>query len=137
VATGCAFGFTAALIKGVTDAFSHGIGAVFTSWQLYAMIVAGAGAMFLLQSAMHAGRLLASQPGLTMSDPVVAILWGVFVFGEAVRSGVYTVLSIVGAAVVAVAVTLLTRSPLLAGQTGRGEEGQSRGGADAETEQRP
>lgn len=134
VATGCAFGFTAALIKGVTDAFSHGIGAVFSSWQLYAMIVAGAGAMFLLQSAMHAGRLLASQPGLTMSDPVIAILWGVFVFGEAVRGGVYTILSVAGAVVVAVAVTLLTRSPLLAGQTGRGEEGQPRGGVDAETQ---
>ncbi|POX51089.1 DMT family transporter [Streptomyces sp. Ru72] len=133
VATGCGFGFTAALIKGMTEAFSHGIGALFTSWQLYAMIVAGAGAMFLLQSAMHAGRLLASQPGLTMSDPVVAILWGVFVFGEGVRGGVYTILSVAGAAVVAVAVTLLTRSPLLAGRTGRGEEGPHRGEAETET----
>ncbi len=122
VATGCGFGFTAALIKGVTVAFTHGLGALFTSWQLYAMIVAGAGAMFLLQSAMQAGRLLASQPALTMSDPVIAILWGIFVFGEAVRGGLYIVLSVVAAAVVAAAVMVLTRSPLLAGQAGQQEQ---------------
>lgn len=132
VATGCAFGFTAALIKGVTVEFTHGLDAVFTSWQLYGMIVAGAGAMFLLQSAMQAGRLLASQPALTLSDPVVAILWGVLVFGEAVRGGLYIVLSVVAAGVVAAAVVVLTRSPLLAGQAGQQEQQDAGAGPEAE-----
>ncbi|WP_209340634.1 DMT family transporter [Streptomyces montanisoli] len=128
VATGCGFGFTAALIKGMTVTASQGIVALFTSWQVYGMVVAGAGSMFLLQSAMQAGRLLATQPGLTMSDPVVSILWGVFVFGEQVRGGIFIVLSVVAAAVVAGAVLALTRSPLLAGESGQQEEDQSAGG---------
>ncbi|MEV6793347.1 DMT family transporter [Streptomyces sp. NPDC051320] len=122
VATGCGFGFTAALIKGMTRTYSQGIATLFTSWQVYAMIVAGAGAMFLLQSAMQAGRLLATQPGLTMADPVVSILWGVLVFDEEVRGGLFIILSVVAAAVVAAAVIVLTRSPLLAGEAGRQEE---------------
>ncbi|MEV8565404.1 DMT family transporter [Streptomyces sp. NPDC051322] len=132
VATGCGFGFTAALIKGMTQTYSQGVAALFTSWQVYAMIVAGAGAMFLLQSAMQAGRLLATQPGLTMADPVVSILWGVLVFGEEVRGGVFIILSVVAALVVAGAVIMLTRSPLLAGEAGRQEEKTPRGHGEAE-----
>lgn len=129
VATGCGFGLTAALIKGMTVTFSHGLGSLFTGWQLYGMIVTGAGSMFLLQSAMQAGRLLATQPGLTMSDPVVSILWGVFVFGDQVRGGIFIALSAVAAAVVAGAVIVLTRSPLLAGEAGRQKEGEPAGDA--------
>ncbi|WP_146608295.1 DMT family transporter [Streptomyces sp. NTH33] len=131
VATGCTFGFTAALIKGVTEAYAHGFATLFTSWQLYAMIVAGAGAMVLLQAALQAGRLLVSQPGMTMSDPVVAIMWGIFVFGEVVRGGFYILMSVVAAAVVATGVILLARSPLLAGTSGR-DEREGSGGARAE-----
>jgi drug/metabolite transporter (DMT)-like permease len=132
VAAGCGFGFTAALIKGMTVTFDHGAAALFASWQPYAMIVTGAGSMFLLQSAMHAGRLLASQPALTMSDPVVAILWGVVVFGEEVRGGVYIALSVAAAGVVAAAVVVLTRSPLLAGAAGRKEQGAPGGDGPCE-----
>nr|BFD80773.1 hypothetical protein StreXyl84_01740 [Streptomyces sp. Xyl84] len=61
VTTGCAFGLTAALIKAVTNTYSHGLAAVFTGWELWSMIAVGACAMFLLQSAMNAGGLLATQ----------------------------------------------------------------------------
>lgn len=122
VGAGAAFGMTAALIKGMTTNFSHGITAVFTSWQLYAMVVAGVGAMFLVQSAMNAGRLVAAQPGLTLTDPIVSVLWGVFVFHEQVRTGWYLVLFGAGAAVIAGAVLLLARSPLLSAESGEREE---------------
>ena len=56
VGAGAAFGLTAALIKGMTTTFAQGMGTLLTSWQLYAMIAAGAGAMFLVQSAMNAVR---------------------------------------------------------------------------------
>lgn len=120
--TGCAFGLTAALMKGMTNRFSHGLLSVFTSWQLWAMIAVGAGAMFLLQSAMHAGQLLATQPGLTMADPVVAILWGVLIFHEEVRGGLFILLAVLAAAAVATAVMVLSRSPLLSGEGGEREE---------------
>lgn len=131
-ATGCTFGLTAALIKGMTVAAQDGFAALFTSWELYAMIVAGFGAMFLLQSAMNAGRLLATQPGLTLADPVISILWGIFVFKEQARGGWYVVLAVAGAALVTASVIALARSPLLSGESGRREGDEAESGPDTE-----
>lgn len=122
VATGCGFGLTAGLIKGATANASAGIGSVFAAWQLYAMLAVGAGSMFLLQSAVHAGSLLAVQPGLSLGDPVVSVLWGTLVFGEKVRSGLPLVLAAASASVVCAAVLVLTRSPLLTDDAEGAEE---------------
>jgi drug/metabolite transporter (DMT)-like permease len=126
VGAGAGFGLTAALIKGVTTTFSRGMGTLLTSWQLYAMIVAGAGAMFLVQSAMNAGRLVAAQPGLTLTDPIVSILWGVFVFREQVRTGWYLALMVAGGLVIVGAVIVLARSPLLSAEPAHDEQQESR-----------
>ncbi|MFF9408077.1 hypothetical protein ACF1B0_21510 [Streptomyces anandii] len=110
-----AFGLTAALMKGVTDAFSAGLAAVFASRQLRAVIAAGGCAMFLPRSATHAGPprsathagpMLATQPGLTMANPVVAILRETLIFPKDVRGGW------------SVAVMVLSRSPLLRNDAG-------------------
>ncbi len=74
-------------MKGMTTHFSHGFGTIFTGWQLYAMVATGGLGMFLVQSALNAGRLIAAQPGLTLSDPIISILWGVLAFHERVRAG--------------------------------------------------
>ncbi|HEY7260182.1 MAG TPA: DMT family transporter [Trebonia sp.] len=121
VGAGATFGLTAALIKGVTNTFSQGIVTLLTSWQLYAMVAAGIGGMFLLQSAMNAGRLVAAQPGLTLTDPIVSILWGVLVFHEQVRTGWFLVLTAAGGLVITGAVLVLARSPLLSSESGRDE----------------
>jgi drug/metabolite transporter (DMT)-like permease len=113
VAAGAAFGLTAALMKAMTTAFSSGITALLTSWQLYAMIASGVGGMFLVQSALNAGRLVAAQPPLTLTDPVVSILWGVLVFGERVRTGWFLALTVAGGLLIVGAVLVLARSPLL------------------------
>ena len=130
VAAGATFGLTAALIKGMTANLSRGVSALFTSWQLYAMITAGVLAMFLVQSAMNAGRLVAAQPGLTLSDPIVSILWGVFVFHERVRTGWFLVLAAASGLVMAAAVVVLAHSPLLSDQSGQAAEP---GEADGQT----
>lgn len=127
VAAGATFGLTAALMKGMTDVYARGFAALFTSWQLYAMIAAGATGLFLLQSAVNAGRLLAAQPGLTMADPIVSVLWGVLIFREQVRSGWYVVLAVLTGLVMAAAVIFLARSPLLSGDPGPGREGSGAG----------
>jgi drug/metabolite transporter (DMT)-like permease len=124
VGAGAAFGLTAALIKGMTSTFSQGMGALMTSWQLYGMVAAGVGAMFLVQSAMNAGRLVAAQPGLTLTDPIVSVLWGVFVFHERVRTGWYLALAAAGGLVIAGAVLVLARSPLLSHEPEQQEEPQ-------------
>ena len=124
VAAGSMFGLTAALIKAMTGTFAHGIVAVLTHWELYGMIVCGVLGMFLLQSALNAGRLIAAQPGLTLSDPIVSILWGVLVYGERVRTGWLVGLAAVSALVLAGAVLVLIRSPLLSDDSDPAEEGQ-------------
>lgn len=113
VAAGCQFGLTAALMKGAVAQGGRGVAAVCTSWQLYAMVVSGIAGMFFLQSAMHAGRLLAAQPGLTLSDPLVSVLWGVVAFHEEVRQGWWLLPAIAGAAAITICVAVLARSPLL------------------------
>lgn len=117
VAAGSVFGLTAALMKGMTSTFAHGFGAVLTHWELYGMIATGVLGMFLLQSAMNAGRLIAAQPGLTLSDPIVSIMWGVLVFGERVRTGWFIGLAAVSGLILAAAVLVLIRSPLLSGES--------------------
>jgi hypothetical protein len=122
VAGGSAFGLTAALMKGMTDQYQHGFGAIFTSWQLYAMVASGALGMFLVQSALNAGRLIAAQPGLTLSDPIISILWGVLAFHEKVRGGLFPLLfAALSTVLLASAVIALARSPLLS------EDGQQAG----------
>jgi len=115
VAGGSAFGLTAALMKGMTRTFSHGLVDLFTSWEIYGMIAAGLLGVFLVQSALNAGGLIAAQPGLTLSDPVISVLWGVFAFHEEVRGGWYILPEVAAAAIVGGAVIALARSPLLAG----------------------
>jgi drug/metabolite transporter (DMT)-like permease len=120
VAGGAAFGLTAALMKGMTGTFSSGgLGELFTSWQLYGMVAAGILGLFLVQSAMNAGRLIAAQPGLTLSDPIVSILWGVLAFHEQVRGGMNVLFATFSGLVMAGAVVALARSPLLSDQPGQ------------------
>jgi drug/metabolite transporter (DMT)-like permease len=116
VAAGSAFGLTAALIKGVTGTFADGIATLFTSWQLYAMLAAGVTGFFLTQSALNAGRLVAAQPGISLMDPLISVLWGVLIFGEQVRGGLLVLPQLICVAVIAVAAVLLARSPMLEAQ---------------------
>lgn len=114
VAGGSLFGLTAALMKGALDRLPDGVAAVLTAWQLYAMAACGLLAMVLLQAALRAGPLLAAQPGLTLSEPVVSVLWGGLVFGERLRGGAAVPFAAVGGALIVVSVLVLSRSPLLA-----------------------
>lgn len=113
-ATGIEFGTTAALMKGMTDAFSAGgLAGALGSWTTYAMVVAGILGMFLLQNALQAGRLIAAQPGITLLDPVTAVAWGVLAFHERVNGGWWWAVTGAGAVALAAGVLLLARSPVL------------------------
>ncbi|MGH9067041.1 MAG: DMT family transporter [Acidimicrobiales bacterium] len=125
VATGIGFGLTAALINAMTAAFAHGFLAIFSTWQTYGMIIAGALSMFLLQSALQAGSLVAAQPGITLSDPIVAIVWGAVLFGEHVRSGLWLLGVLAGAVLIGWGTYELSHSPLVSG-------GSDGGGGDGD-----
>ena len=105
-------------MKGMTATFSQGMLTLLTSWPLYAMIAAGALGMFFTQSALNAGRLIAAQPGLTLADPIASILWGILIFGERVRGGWFIAPAVISGLLMAAAVVLLARSPVLSSANG-------------------
>lgn len=110
------FALTAALMKNASGELSSG-GAVafFTTWQLYATVVAGLLAVFLLQNAYQAGSLIAAQPAITVGDALVSLVLGVLLFEEDLRLGSWLVLAIAGLALIIGGAVELSRSPLVAG----------------------
>ncbi|MGI9062228.1 MAG: DMT family transporter, partial [Pseudonocardiaceae bacterium] len=114
VATGIASGFVAVLVKAVVSAASAGgIAGVFTTWWTYLLILAVSAGFFLLQNALQAGRLVASQPGITLANPLLATVWGIGIFGEEVRTGGWLLGAVGGAALITAGALMLSRSPLL------------------------
>lgn len=129
VATGLSFGITAVLMKAMTARYSHGITGILTAWETYLMIASGIVGMFLMQNALQAGRLVAAQPGITLIDPLTAVLWGTLVFGEQARGGFYLLLAAISGLLVGVGAVFLARSPLLDGPAGGNEAGSEGGKA--------
>jgi len=77
------------------------------------LIVLGPAFFFALQKTMQAGSLIASQPALTLTNPIVAAVFGVAVFGEHTRTGGWLVAAFLAAALIVGATALLARSPIL------------------------
>jgi drug/metabolite transporter (DMT)-like permease len=124
-ATGITFGLTAAFTKTMTGNLSRGVAPLFSHWTTYSMVATGILGVFLMQSALHAGRLAAAQPGVTLLDPFTSIVWGVLAFHERTNSGIELALAAGGAAVMACGAGLLGRSPVL-----RQAQAESEGRAD-------
>lgn len=85
VAVGGIYAATAALLKSLTSIALHGPLAVLTSWQLYAVILVGAGGLLLNQLAFQAAPLSASLPAISTVDPLASIAVGVVVYDEHIR----------------------------------------------------
>lgn len=117
LAAACSYALTAALMKDALARLEEGggLGALFSSWQLYGTAVAGVGALFLLQNALQAGSLAASQPMLTLGDALISIAYGVFLFDEHLRTGWWLIPELLSVALIAAGVVELARSPLAAG----------------------
>lgn len=114
-ASGVTFAVTAVLM---TAALADGWSRLLLTWQTYVMALAGLAALVLLQEALRSGRLLAVQPGVTLSDPSVAIIFGVLLFGETVRRGPWLAGDAAGAMLVAWGTWRLCHSPLLEDERG-------------------
>jgi drug/metabolite transporter (DMT)-like permease len=114
IATGIAWGFTAAVIKELSYHLSGGPAAIFTSWPAYVLAAVGAAAMLLTSHAMAAGPLAASQPGFTIGDPVTAVLLGAFLFSERLdTSPAALAAEVLGLTVLAAGVAILSGSQLI------------------------
>lgn len=112
IATGAAFGLNSALIAGVGASVAHGTG-LLSTWQTYGVAVLGPTSFFLLQNALQAGNLVASQPGFTLTNPLVSVAWGLAVFGERGQTGLFLIGTVAGALAIAAGTVLLSRSELL------------------------
>jgi drug/metabolite transporter (DMT)-like permease len=114
VTSGGLFGVTATLMTTVTVRAQAGFVTLFSSWQLYAMAVVGLTALIVLQQAYGAGVLNASQPGVTIADPIIAVILGVTVFGETLRLGWLLPLEIAAIALIVFGAIEMSHSPLAA-----------------------
>lgn len=82
LANGIAYGMVAPLIKDVIALAGTQPIRLVTTWPAYALVLIGACAVVLNQSAYQAGPLAASLPPLTLADPIVATIIGVVAFGD-------------------------------------------------------
>ena len=112
LAAACGYALTAALLKEAVSALDQGPVAFFESWQLYGVAIAGVGSLFLLQNALQAGTLAASQPMLTVGDALISITYGVLLFGEDLRLGWFLVPEIVALVLIVVGYIEIAKSPV-------------------------
>ncbi|WP_326647799.1 MULTISPECIES: DMT family transporter [unclassified Streptomyces] len=112
-ATAISYALTAALMKAAMHILDdEGVAAFFTAWQTYAFAAAGAGALFLLENALQAGPLVASQPAITLGDATVSMALGIIIYEEHVRSGWWLLPQLLGVVMIATGVFALSRIPL-------------------------
>jgi uncharacterized membrane protein len=86
-AASVSFAFTAACTKVVSNFAAADWTQLYKHWQVYALAVFGALAVFLTQNAIHAGPLVASQSTLVLIDPLASICIGIGLFGDDLRTG--------------------------------------------------
>ncbi|MFR9800921.1 DMT family transporter [Pseudonocardia sp. RS010] len=122
IATGVLFGYIAVLVTAVGAEYGQGLHAVLTAWQTWAVVVLGPASFFLLQNTLQAGNLVASQPGMTLANPLVATTWGVVVFQEQVRGGGWLALAGAGGVLLVAGTLALARSPLLSDEDDSGSD---------------
>ena len=127
LAAACGYALTAALMKNAMADLSGGAVDFFTNWHIYAAAVAGVGALFLLQNALQAGSLVASQPMLTVGDALISIAFGVTLFNEELRGGWWLLPQIVALALIIVGCVQIAKSPLAADPRGLVSESAANG----------
>ena len=112
LAAACGYSLTAALMKEAVSALDQGVVAFFETWQLYGVAVAGVGSLLLLQNALQAGTLAASQPALTVGDALLSTVYGVMLYHEHLRLGWFLIPEIVALALITVGYIEIARSPV-------------------------
>ncbi|MGJ5756230.1 hypothetical protein FB563_8117 [Streptomyces puniciscabiei] len=126
LASAVCFATTAALLKEAVGRLGHGPAAMFSHWSPYATAGAGLVAFLLLQSALGAGSLTASQPALTLGDALTSVVLGWVLFAEAIHLGWRMLPEAIGIALIGAGSIGLARAPTV----GREWDARSRGGKE-------
>ncbi|MEW2492912.1 DMT family transporter [Streptomyces nodosus] len=115
MASAVSFAATAALLKEVTGQVARDPGTVLAQWPPYATVGAGAIAFLLLQSALRAGTLTASQPALTLGDALTSVVLGAVLFEEQIALGVRVLPEVTGVVLIGVGSIGLANAPSVRG----------------------
>ncbi|MFF2364462.1 DMT family transporter [Streptomyces sp. NPDC058122] len=100
---------TAALLKSSVGTLrDDGFAAFLGVWQTYGFALTGIAAVLLLENALQAGPLAASQPALTIGDATLSLVLGVTLFDETIRTGWWLLPELIGAGLVLWGVLRLT-----------------------------
>ncbi|CAL9357346.1 hypothetical protein SUDANB15_00583 [Streptomyces sp. enrichment culture] len=119
LATAVAYAMTAALMKTSMHTLDDGgVTAFLTTWQTYGFALFGGAALFLLENAMQAGPLVASQPAITLGDASMSLVLGIAVYAEYVRTGWWLLPQLLGVVLIVVGVFALSRMSLARALTG-------------------
>ncbi|BBY81316.1 DMT family transporter [Mycolicibacterium pulveris] len=111
VAVGVLFGVVAVLTKVVMHILTHnGLWAVLSTPIPYLLVLLGVIAVFLQQSAFHAGSLQTSVPTMLVLEPVIAVVLGAVVLGE------HMTVDGVKAVAITIAVVAMTASTIALGR---------------------
>jgi drug/metabolite transporter (DMT)-like permease len=125
-ATAISYAVTAALMKAAMHILDEqGLVGFLTAWQTYAFAATGVCALFLLENALQAGPLVASQPALTLGDALVSLALGIILYEETVRSGWWLLPQLFGVALIAAGVLALARIPFTQSLVAPDEERES------------
>jgi len=85
LAAALSFALNAAFTKLALNQWQQqGLGTVFSSWPLYALIVSGITSLYLMQTAYSTGPLAVSQPIMEVTEPTISVLIGMLIFGDSV-----------------------------------------------------
>lgn len=82
LATGILYGLVGGSLKAAVHLATTGWQALLTGWPLWALIVSGVWALIVNQRAYTRAPLRVSLPVLTVTNPIVAVLFGAYVFAE-------------------------------------------------------
>jgi len=120
------FALAAALTKQFTDLLAEGWVHVVTDWVPYALLATGVIGLFLIQSSFHAGPITSSQAAITIIDPIVSVVIGIYLFHDRLETAGWRLpVEVVAIVVVVAGVLLLSMSPLVAGakdESGKGDK---------------
>jgi drug/metabolite transporter (DMT)-like permease len=112
IATGVTYGYNAALLAALGPVWIEGWSGLLTAWPTYGVLVGGTVSFVFLQQALQAGDLIWAQPGITLANPLTAIVWGFVVFGERVAVDVWLLGAAVGVAGIVAGTVVLSRVAL-------------------------
>jgi drug/metabolite transporter (DMT)-like permease len=87
---GILFGLSAAFTKSTVAILAEdGVLAVFTDWHVYALVVSAVVAFWLEQAALQTGALAAAVATTMAFDPLSSLVFGIFLFDEALHDSVF------------------------------------------------